>query len=65
MDQAMAFYKRPADEREVQLKRIMESGKKRYTHDVCAQAYINIYEKMLDRPLVRAVEEHAEKDVTV
>jgi starch synthase len=65
MDQAMAFYRRPADEREAQVKRIMESGKKRFTHDVCAQAYINIYEKMLDRPLVRAVEEHAEKELAV
>lgn len=65
MDQAMLFYKRPAGEREAHIKRIMQKGKKRFTHDVCAQAYIDIYEKMLKRPLVRAVEEHAEQDHTV
>jgi ADP-glucose type glycogen/starch synthase len=65
MDQAMAFHKRPPDERERQIKRIMDEGKKRFTHDACAQRYISIYEKMLDRPLVKAVEDHAEKEITV
>jgi glycogen synthase len=64
MDQAMAFHKRPPDERERQIKRIMDEGKKRFTHDACAQRYISIYEKMLDRPLVKAVEDHAEKETT-
>jgi glycogen synthase len=65
MDQAMAFYKRPADERERQIKRIMEEGKSRFTHDACAQRYISIYEKMLDRPLVKTVSDHAEKPTAI
>jgi len=54
MDQAMTFYQRPVEVREAQIARIMQEGRKRFTHEVCAQAYIDIYEKMLHRPLVRS-----------
>ena len=54
MDRAMDFYKRPADVRERQIARIMRESLTRFNHDVCAKAYINIYEKMLHRPLVRS-----------
>jgi ADP-glucose type glycogen/starch synthase len=56
MDRAMDFYKRPADDREGQITRIMREGKARFNHDVCAKAYMDIYEQMLNRPLVRTFE---------
>lgn len=61
MDQAMAFYQRPAEVREAQISRIMQEGRERFTHEVCAQAYIDIYEKMLHRPLVRSFHAGDEK----
>ncbi|MCL1921302.1 MAG: glycogen/starch synthase [Kiritimatiellaeota bacterium] len=58
MDRAMDFYKRPADEREQHIARIMRESVQRFNHDVCAKAYIDIYEKMLHRPLVRSFHKH-------
>jgi len=55
MDQAMAFHELPAETRAVQTTRIMRESKARFNHAVCAKAYINIYETMLNRPLVRSV----------
>ncbi|MDA3925232.1 MAG: glycogen/starch synthase [Kiritimatiellae bacterium] len=56
MDRAMDFYKQDSDVRETQISRIMSEGKQRFNHGVCAKAYIDIYEKMLDRPLVKSFE---------
>jgi len=56
MDKAMDFYKRPAEDREHHVARIMRDGLARFNHDVCAKAYFNIYEQMLNRPLVRSFE---------
>jgi ADP-glucose type glycogen/starch synthase len=56
MDKAMDFYKHPADERERHVARIMREGRARFNHDVCAKAYTDIYEQMLNRPLVRSFE---------
>ncbi|MDD2597916.1 MAG: glycogen/starch synthase [Kiritimatiellae bacterium] len=56
MDRAMAFYKQDEDIREAQISRVMREGRLRFNHDVCAAAYIEIYEKMLDRPLVKSFE---------
>ena len=56
MDKAMEFHKRPAEEREGQIARIMREGLARFNHEVCAKAYTDIYEQMLNRPLVRSFE---------
>lgn len=55
MDEAMRFYRLPADARAVQVSRVMDQGMKQFNHDVCAKAYIDIYERMTERPLVRDV----------
>jgi glycogen synthase len=56
MDKALEFYKLPTEVRERQIARVMREGRARFNHDVCAKAYINIYEPMLHRPLVRSFE---------
>ncbi len=53
MDQAMAFYSEPREVREREVKRIMIESAARFSHKACAREYIKLYEKMLDRPLVR------------
>ena len=53
MDQAMAFYALPADVRDREIARIMRESLRRFNHEACAKEYIKLYEKMLDRPLVR------------
>ncbi len=52
VDRAMDFHARPADERRQQVKRIMEQSRKAFSHDRSARQYIEIYETMLERPLV-------------
>jgi len=52
IDQALAFYKLPQPEREKHLARIMRESSGRFTHSATALAYINLYERMLARPLV-------------
>lgn len=54
MDQAMAFYRQPPEVKNPQIKRVMTQGLARFNHENCAKAYIDIYEKMLNRPLVRS-----------
>lgn len=51
IDQAMRFYRRPANERAVQITRVMEDAKEHFNHEATAKAYFAIYEKMLQRPL--------------
>ena len=53
MDQAMAFYRQPVDVKEREIRRIMSESLRRFNHEACAREYIKLYEKMLDRPLVR------------
>jgi starch synthase/alpha-amylase len=50
--QAMEFYNRPATQKAVQIARIMAEGKAAFNHDVTARHYIELYERMLQRPLV-------------
>ncbi|MFO8083167.1 MAG: glycogen/starch synthase, partial [Desulfobacterales bacterium] len=52
IDQAMQFHMLPAKEKEKQVKRIMMQGAATFNHKVTAQHYIDLYEKMLQRPLV-------------
>ena len=60
IDQAMAFYSRPAEERDAAVARVMNDAKRRFNHDVTAKHYIDIYEKMLAHPLVRHFAGNAE-----
>jgi len=53
MDQALAFHTQPDAVKQPQIARIMRDGLSRFNHAVCAQHYMDIYEQMLRRPLVR------------
>ncbi len=50
--EAMRFYKLPKEVRYAELLRIKDQAAQRFNHDVTANAYIDIYESMLDRPLI-------------
>jgi starch synthase/alpha-amylase len=52
IDQAMAFHMRPAEEKERQVARIMRQAMETFTHSVNARQYIDLYERMLERPLL-------------
>ena len=52
MDQAMRFHLLPPRIRARQISRIMAESLKQFNHDVTAQHYIDLYEKMLKRPLI-------------
>jgi glycogen synthase len=53
MDRAMEFFHAPADIREREIARIMTESLARFNHDACAREYTSLYERMLDRPLVK------------
>ncbi len=53
MDKAMEFYMQPREVREREIRRIMGESLQRFSHKECAKEYIKLYEKMLDRPLVK------------
>lgn len=53
LDQAMAFYRQPVEVKECEISRIMSESLRRFNHEACAKEYIKLYERMLDRPLVR------------
>lgn len=55
IDEAMRFHQLPREVRENETRRIMVEAKGMFNHDATAQEYINIYEMMLDRPLVREI----------
>jgi len=52
IEQAMAFYQLPSSVKNAQIQRIMVESRETFNHDVTAQHYIQLYEKMLDRPLL-------------
>ena len=52
IDEAMRFYSLPEEVREQAVARVMRDAKCRFNHDVTAQHYIDIYESMLERPLL-------------
>jgi len=54
--EAMKFYRLPPEIKNAQIERIMVQSAETFTHDVTAQHYISLYEKMLDRPLLSLVE---------
>ena len=55
IDQAMHFYRRPARLRQAQIARVMKESRNRFNHSVTAQKYFDIYERMLQRPLINLV----------
>jgi len=54
IDQAMLFYKLPKKVREQRIERIMTQSASTFNHSVTARKYIDLYEKMLERPLINA-----------
>ena len=54
IEEAMRFYALDADTREETITRVMQESFARFNHTVTAQGYIDIYQKMLQRPLVEA-----------
>jgi len=52
MDRAMDFYQQPAEFRQRQISRVMRQARATFNHDVNAREYIDLYEKMLERPLI-------------
>ena len=55
IDRAMDFHRLDEHTRGAQIGQIMEESKKQFNHAVTAQAYIDIYQQMLHRPLVDEV----------
>jgi glycogen synthase len=55
IDRAMDFHGLPAEVRSRETARVMRESAQRFTHAVTATHYVNLYEKMLERPLVRTV----------
>jgi len=53
MDQAMEFFRQDPSVRDREVSRIMSESLLRFNHGECAKEYIKLYEKMLDRPLVK------------
>ncbi len=52
ISEAMRFYRRPAHKKKVQIGRIMQESAGTFNHAVTARRYIELYERMLQRPLV-------------
>ncbi|MBW2513842.1 MAG: glycogen/starch synthase [Deltaproteobacteria bacterium] len=50
--EALVFFKRPVAEKKAQIERIMQESVATFTHAVTARHYIELYEKMLQRPLI-------------
>ena len=65
--QAMQFYKLPVEIKEAQIKRIMKLSAETFNHASTARQYMNLYEKMLKRPLINMntsvgmIEKHMKK----
>ncbi len=53
IEEAMTFFKLPPDVKAMQIERIMRESRNRFNHKVTAQSYFDIYEQMLNRPIVR------------
>ncbi len=53
LDQAMMFFRQPEEVRTRQIARIMREGAECFTHEVTARKYLQLYETMLERPVIR------------
>jgi len=52
IDQAMAFYNLPMNVKNKEITRVMRQSKAAFNHSVTARKYMDLYEKMLERPLI-------------
>ena len=52
IDQAMAFYNLPMNVKNKEITRVMRQSKAAFNHSVTARGYMDLYEKMLERPLI-------------
>jgi glycogen synthase len=52
IDRAMDFHALPVEVREREIRRVMNESTREFSHKEAAARYIEIYERMLDRPLV-------------
>ncbi len=52
IDQAINFFNLPYEIKGPQIKRVMEEAKETFNYSVTAGQYINLYEQMLQRPLI-------------
>ena len=52
--EAMNFYRLPFKTKQTQIKRIMDEAGETFTHEVTARHYMQLYERMLQRPLINA-----------
>jgi starch synthase len=52
IEQAMNFYGLPSETKARQIARVMKTSAAEFTHDRTARAYTELYEKMLNRPLI-------------
>jgi starch synthase len=57
IEKAVEFYKLEDSVKNPHIKRIMEQAASRFNHSVTAQQYIDVYEKMLQRPLLKSFNE--------
>jgi starch synthase len=57
IDQAMAFYKLQPEQKNHHICRIMKEGKERFSHENCAKQYIDLYQKILRRPVIMQTKE--------
>jgi starch synthase len=53
-DQALLFFERPPEERGAQIARIMREAVARFNHEETARAYLDLYERTLERPILTA-----------
>ena len=56
INQAMGFYNLPKKIKKKIINRIMTESTANFNHDNTARQYINLYEKMLQRPLINTIE---------
>ncbi|MBC8453519.1 hypothetical protein H8D64_00520 [PVC group bacterium] len=53
IDEAMRFHALPQETKTAQISRIMRESSEQFTHKVTARNYFDIYESMLEKPLVK------------
>jgi glycogen synthase len=54
IDEAMQFYHLPPEVKAAQIGRIMRESSRDFNHSVTACYYFDIYERMLERPILKA-----------
>ena len=57
MEEALRFFALPKDMKQAQVFRIMKEAKQNFSPEVSAKHYIDLYEKMLQRPLINPIYE--------